>query len=149
MPAPWDEKLNSLSKLAALRTIRADKMVPAAVNYVVGTIGQKFVEPPTFDLAGSFADSHCCASLIFVLSPGADPMAGLLKFAELKGMTGSKMQTISLGQGQGPIAENMIVNAMKDGGWVVLQNCHLSTSWLPTLEKITEEVRTCQRLQSH
>merc|ERR1719201_3146233 len=67
-------------------------------------------------------------------------MASLLKFAEAKGYTGSRVQTISLGQGQGPIAERLITEAMKDGGWVVLQNCHLYTSWLSRLEYLTEEV---------
>ena len=46
-----------------------------------------------------YQDSTCLTPLIFVLSPGSDPMSGLLKYADSMKV---KVDSISLGQGQGP-----------------------------------------------
>lgn len=46
-----------------------------------------------------YQDSTCLTPLIFVLSPGSDPMSGLLKYADSLKV---KVDSISLGQGQGP-----------------------------------------------
>ena len=51
------------------------QITPAITNYVTDKLGKKFVEPPPFDLTKSYLDSNCTIPLIFVLSPGADPMA--------------------------------------------------------------------------
>lgn len=34
----------------------------------------------------------------------------------------------------------MILKGMKNGSWVVIQNCHLAPSWMPELDRITQEV---------
>ena len=42
--------LTDLQKLLVLRVMRPDKLAPAVSHFVAAVLGQKFVEPPPFDL---------------------------------------------------------------------------------------------------
>jgi len=66
-------------------------------------------------------------------------MSSLLRLAAKLDMTERKA-AVSLGQGQGPKAEAAITEGKEQGMWVILQNCHLSVSWMPKLEATVEEL---------
>ncbi|PSN57350.1 Dynein heavy chain 7 [Blattella germanica] len=139
IPEPWNKKLSNFQKLMIMRIFHPDKILLSVQHLIEKEMGKKYVTPPTFDIAKSYTDSNCLCPLIFILSPGADPMSSLTAFSR---KLGKKLETISLGQGQGPIAQNIIEMAQKEGSWVCLQNCHLAMSWMPTLEKLWEEMST-------
>jgi Dynein heavy chain region D6 P-loop domain len=46
-----------------------------------------------------------------------------------------RLHLVSLGQGQGVKAEEVLSAAAETGNWVMLQNCHLAQSWLPQLQR--------------
>jgi dynein heavy chain len=109
------------------------------MTFIANQIGQKFIDPPTFDIEKSYADSINTTPLIFILSPGTDPVQDVIDFSKKMGKF-KVFESISLGQGQGPKASKMIDNGMREGGWVLLSNCHLMESWMSNLEGIVEQL---------
>lgn len=137
LPPVFEDRLTSFQRLMLLKVLRSGKMIFGVKAFVKAELGPVYIESPPFDLEGCLADSSNITPIIFVLSPGADPIAYLNQLAVKRGMK-ERLQAISLGQGQGVKAEKLIREAQSTGGWVCLQNCHLSASWMPELEKIQE-----------
>lgn len=98
-PNPWYDKFSSFQRILVIRTIRPDKVIPVITKLIEEELGEKFTYPPPFDISKSYSDSICLTPLIFILSPGVDPMSNLLQFAEKMGQS-EKLQSVSLGQGQ-------------------------------------------------
>jgi len=136
---PFESRLSLYQKLLVMRCIRPDKVTMGVQDFVCSEIGQKYIEPPPFDLGECYKEAGVISPLIFVLSSGADPMADLLKLCEEMRMI-KKFDQVSLGQGQGPKAEKLMNIAMDRGMWICLQNCHLAQSFMPRLELVVEGI---------
>ena len=136
MPGQW-VNLSFFQRCLFIRALRPDKCIQAVQNTVANAMGERFIEAPPFDLPGVYQSAGPTTPIIFILSSGADPTATFNKFADEMGF-GKKLDACSLGQGQGPLAERMMKDGQDRGSWVLLQNCHLSVSWMPTLERLVE-----------
>jgi len=135
LPAPWEDRLDDFQKLIVLRAFRPDKISAAMHRFVITHLGPEFGEPAQFNIATSYKDSHWSRPLLFILSRGADPVPALHALANDMNCR-DKLYSVSLGPQQEKKAERYINLALKNGGWVLLQNCHLALSWLPTVEVI-------------
>jgi dynein heavy chain len=137
-PSPC-ESLTPLQSLCVLRCLRRDKIELAMQDFICRYLEDRFIQPPPFDLRACYNDSSPTTPLIFVLSSGSDPNKELDLLAQEMNMT-DRLKRIALGQGQGKKATDMINRGAMVGDWVMLQNCHLSISWMPTLEQICESM---------
>ncbi|CAJ1990204.1 dynein heavy chain [Leishmania donovani] len=133
----WREKATPMQRLVVMRCFRVDKVALAIQHFIEHYMGSRYIVVPQFDLMDAYKDSDCLTPLIFINSAGSDPMNDLLRFAETMRMS-KRLDKVSLGQGQGKKAEELIRGAREKGQWVLLQNCHLASSWMPTLESIVE-----------
>jgi dynein heavy chain, axonemal len=112
-----------------------DRLRDGMMDFVSAHLGQDFAVAPSATMSDVFSDMDNKTPCIFILSQGADPSSILYRFADEKGFR-ERLNAISLGQGQGPKATALLDTASKAGDWVLLQNCHLAESFMPTLERV-------------
>jgi dynein heavy chain len=136
-PNNFKAKCNELQRCLFLFALRTDATIVGIQRIVLAKLGQKFLDVPPFDLPTWFNDCSPGVPMIFILSMGSDPMADVQRLAEKKGKL-ADIVPVSLGQGQGPKATAAIKEGKVSGKWVLLQNCHLGSSYMSTMETIIE-----------
>ncbi|ORY38879.1 hypothetical protein BCR33DRAFT_853838 [Rhizoclosmatium globosum] len=137
IPSEHIQMLTDFQRLMLVKILREEKLVPSIISFVSRNLGQEFIDIPPLDLVKVYKDTTSKLPMIFILSSGSDPIAGLMKMAASKEFNmQDRLHMISLGQGQGPIAEELIRRATMQGDWLFLQNCHLAASWMNRLETI-------------
>ncbi|XP_009867260.1 PREDICTED: dynein heavy chain 10, axonemal-like [Apaloderma vittatum] len=139
-PMQYQDSLTNFQKLLLLRCFRVDRLYRAVMDYVTLTMNDKFVQPPVISFKYIFEQSTPSSPIVFILSPGSDPVSDLMKLAENMGFGGERLKLLAMGQGQEKIALQMLESAAVHGEWLILQNCHLLVRWLISLEKALEKI---------
>ncbi|XP_054466216.1 dynein axonemal heavy chain 10 [Anoplopoma fimbria] len=139
-PMKYKENLSAFQKLLLLRCFRVDRIYRAVTDYITITMGEKYVQPPVISFDAIYEQSTPSSPIIFILSPGSDPAADLMKLAERSGFGDNKFKFLAMGQGQEKVALQLLERAASRGQWLMLQNCHLLVKWLKELEKSLERI---------
>jgi len=142
LPGDYEKQLNDFERLALLRALRPDRVTTALSRYVGKMMGQEYVLQQPFDMPATYVETSPTTPVFFVLFPGVDPTPWVENLGATMGISAEtgKFKNISMGQGQEKPAEAVVRKFAEEGGWVMLQNCHLMQTWVPQLERLLEVV---------
>eukprot|EP00903_Cladosiphon_okamuranus_P015249 g14093.t1 len=143
LPGEFEKSLNAFDRLILLRAMRPDRVSTALAKWIGQTMGMNYVLQQPYNMAETYVETSPATPMFFVLFPGVDPTPWVESLARTLDITteNGKFINISMGQGQEKPAEGVVERFARDGGWVLLQNCHLMQSWVPSLERLLEIVQ--------
>ena len=142
-PGDYQKTLGAFDRLIVLRAMRPDRVTTSLRSWIEEMMGKEYVFQKPFDMAATYAETSNQTPTFFVLFAGVDPTPWVENLGKEKGITfeNGNFKNISMGQGQEKPAEAVVESFAKNGGWVMLQNCHLMQSWVPKLERLLEVVQ--------
>ncbi|KAG5316099.1 DYH5 protein, partial [Acromyrmex insinuator] len=123
LPCGYQKSLDVFRKLLLIRSWSPDRTLSQARKYITESLGEEYGEAKILDLEATWLESETRTPLICLLSIGSDPSPQITALAKQKTIS---LNSVSMGQGQELHARRMISEAMSTGGWVLLQNIHLS-----------------------
>ncbi|KAJ8924399.1 hypothetical protein NQ315_007195, partial [Exocentrus adspersus] len=139
-PEDYNKRITPFQVLMLLRCFRIDRVFRAVANYITAVMGEEYIMPPVISLDNIFDQSSPITPVVFILSPGSDPTAELMKLGDRCGFGGGKFKYLSLGQGQEPMALSLLDTAASRGQWLMFQNCHLLLAFIRGLEQQLEKI---------
>ena len=132
LPGDW-KRLPLLDRVCVVRALRPDRLPPGLAAFVSASLGPRFASSRPFDLDAALKDAGPSTPVLIFVSPGVDAAAAVEAAARRRlGATATAavpLVSVSLGQGQEAAALAALRSAATSGGWVLLQNVHLTMAW--------------------
>ncbi|XP_050432698.1 dynein axonemal heavy chain 5 [Adelges cooleyi] len=123
IPCGYNKSLDVFRKLLLIRSWSPDRTLSQSRKYIMDSLGPEYGEACILDLEKTWEESEPQTPLVCILSIGSDPSPQITALAKTKEM---QIRSVSMGQGQESHARNLISDSIANGGWVLLQNMHLS-----------------------
>ncbi|KAE8597580.1 hypothetical protein XENTR_v10016521 [Xenopus tropicalis] len=130
LPDGYDNVLDTFRRLLLIRSWCPDRTIAQARHYIAESLGVKYAEGFILDMEAMWAESDCRTPLVCFLSMGSDPTENIERLSKSKN---APCRAISMGQGQEVHARRLLNQSMQDGGWLLLQNCHLGLDFMDEL----------------
>uniref|UniRef100_A0A673T0U8 Dynein axonemal heavy chain 8 n=1 Tax=Suricata suricatta TaxID=37032 RepID=A0A673T0U8_SURSU len=140
IPDGYNDSLDTCRKLLLIRSWCPDRTVFQARKYIADSLEEKYTEPVILNLEKTWEESDTRTPLICFLSMGSDPTIQIDALAKKLKL---ECRTISMGQGQEVHARKLIQVSMQQGGWVLLQNCHLGLEFMEELLETLITTEAC------
>nr|XP_044988409.1 dynein axonemal heavy chain 5 [Jaculus jaculus] len=139
LPNAYDQSLDCFRRLLLIRSWCPDRTIAQARKYIMDSMGENYAEGVVLDLEKTWEESDPRTPLICLLSMGSDPTESIIALGKRL-----KIETrfVSMGQGQEVHARKLLHQSMANGGWALLQNCHLGLDFLDELMDIITETES-------
>lgn len=122
--------INNLNMGHNKELLQPSTIITARTLRIMGSVFFQFAEGVILNLESMWEESDSRTPMVCFLSMGSDPTASIEALAK---KLRTDCRNISMGQGQEVHARRLLTQFMNEGGWVLLQNCHLGLGFMDEL----------------
>eukprot|EP00928_Gymnodinium_smaydae_P042228 TRINITY_DN28462_c0_g2_i2.p1 TRINITY_DN28462_c0_g2~~TRINITY_DN28462_c0_g2_i2.p1 ORF type:complete len:984 (-),score=204.99 TRINITY_DN28462_c0_g2_i2:21-2972(-) len=133
--ADWGIETDLLAALGDAADACVMPSITAIAEAKATFANRKFADNEEFSTRAALSVPH--PFIILLLEPGVDAMSPILRLAEDRIRT---LRTVFIDRQQRQATKKVIAECMKDGGWVLVENCHNHPAWLPQLFDVWREI---------
>jgi len=133
-----EDRLDKMHKMLVVRSLRTDRTMVVADEYIEEAIGTKYIDTyplsldKLYDDVEALVDAPERTPVIFILTPGSDPTELINGLAKKKK---KEVLSVSMGRDQDVIARRFLDSSVTSGGWALFQNCHLAIGYMVELQQ--------------